>query len=118
MIQQIHFRKFTSKFQRRISSVIFTTVVAVIFHVIQPLLRDPTHPIIRAEYAANHVNTLSKLPDHISMDEATTITTAGTSLYGIDKAGGYIPGDTIAVLGPGSIGLMAVQCCKALAPGK
>ena len=71
-----------------------------------------------AEYAANHVNTLSKLPDHISMDEATTITTAGTSLYGIDRAGGYIPGDTIAVLGPGSIGLMAVQCCKALGAGK
>jgi len=71
-----------------------------------------------AQYAVNHVNTLSKLPDSISMDEATTITTAGTSLYGIDMAGGYIPGDTVAVLGPGSIGLMAVQCCKALGAGK
>ena len=71
-----------------------------------------------AEYAVNHVNTLCKLPDSISMDEATTITTAGTSLYGIDMAGGYIPGDSVAVLGPGSIGLMAVQCCKALGAGK
>jgi L-iditol 2-dehydrogenase len=71
-----------------------------------------------AQYAVNHVNTLSKLPDSISMDEATTITTAGTSLYGIDMAGGYIPGDTVVVLGPGSIGLMAVQCCKALGAGK
>ena len=71
-----------------------------------------------AEYAVNHVNTLCKLPDSISFDEATTVTTAGTSLYGIDMAGGYIPGDSVAVLGPGSVGLMAVQCCKALGAGK
>jgi L-iditol 2-dehydrogenase len=71
-----------------------------------------------AEYAVNHVNTLIKLPDTISIDEATTITTAGTSLYGIDIAGGYIPGDTVAVLGPGSIGLMAIQCCKVLGAGQ
>ena len=71
-----------------------------------------------AQYAVNHVNTLIKLPDTISQDEATTITTAGTSLYGIDMAGGYIPGDTVAVLGPGSIGLMAIQCSKALGAGQ
>ena len=70
-----------------------------------------------AEYAVNHVNTICKLPDNISLDEATLITTAGTSLYGIDMAGGYVPGDTIAVLGPGAIGLMAVQCCKAVGAG-
>ena len=29
-----------------------------------------------AEYAANHVNTLSKIPDNISFDESTIITTA------------------------------------------
>ncbi len=71
-----------------------------------------------AEYAVNHVNTLYKLPDNISFDESTTITTAGTCIYGIDMAGGYIPGDTVAVLGPGPIGLMSVQLCKALGAGK
>lgn len=71
-----------------------------------------------AEYAVNHVNTLCKLPDSMSFDEATLVTTAGTSLYGIDMAGGYIPGDRVAVLGPGSIGLMAVQCAKALGAEK
>lgn len=71
-----------------------------------------------AQYAVNHVNTLLRLPDTISMDHAVTITTAGTSLYGIDIAGGYIPGDTVAVLGPGSIGLMAIQCSKALGAGQ
>jgi len=67
-----------------------------------------------AEYAVNHVNTLSLIPDSISFDEATIITNAGTPLYGIDKAGGYIAGDSIVVIGPGAIGLMAVQCSKAL----
>ena len=71
-----------------------------------------------AEYAVNHVNTLYKLPDNISFDESTTITTAGTCIYGIDVAGGYIPGDTVAVVGPGPIGLMSVQLCKALGAGK
>jgi len=71
-----------------------------------------------AEYAVNHVNTLYKLPDSVSFDESTTITTAGTCIYAIDMAGGYIPGDTVAVLGPGPIGLMSVQLCKALGAGK
>ncbi|MBW1667437.1 MAG: alcohol dehydrogenase catalytic domain-containing protein [Deltaproteobacteria bacterium] len=71
-----------------------------------------------AEYAVNHVNTLCKLPDNISFEEATLATTAGTSLYGIDMAGGYISGEAVAILGPGSIGLMAVQCCKALGAGR
>ncbi len=67
-----------------------------------------------AEYAVNHVNTVSHIPDNISFDEATIITTAGTSLFGIERAGGFIAGDSVAVLGPGAIGLMAVQCAKAL----
>ena len=71
-----------------------------------------------AEYEVNHVNTLYKLPDNISFDESTTITTAGTCIYGIDMAGGYIPGDTVAGVGPGPIGLMSVQLCKALGAGK
>ncbi len=71
-----------------------------------------------AEFAVNHVNTLTKIPENISFDQATIITTAGTPLYGIEKAGGYIPGETIAVIGPGAIGLMAVQCAKALGADK
>ena len=71
-----------------------------------------------AEYVVNHVNTLHKLPGNISFDESTTITTAGTCIYGIDMAGGYIPGDTVAVVGPGPIGLMSVQLCNALGAGK
>ena len=71
-----------------------------------------------ADYAVNHINTVNKIPDNISFDEATIITTAGTALFGIGRSGGFIAGDNVAVLGPGSIGLMAVQCAKALGAGK
>jgi L-iditol 2-dehydrogenase len=71
-----------------------------------------------AEYVVNHVNTVHKFSGDISFDEAAMVTLAGTALYGIERAGGFVPGDTIAVLGPGAIGLMCVQCCKALGAGK
>lgn len=71
-----------------------------------------------AEYAVNHVNTLHKIPDSISFEEASTVTISGTAIHAIDEAGGIMPGDTVAVLGPGSIGLMCVQTAKALGAGK
>ncbi len=67
-----------------------------------------------AEYAVNHVNTLYKLPDHVSYDEAVVVMTAGSPLYGLQVSGGYFAGETVTVLGPGPIGLMALQLVKAL----
>ncbi len=67
-----------------------------------------------AEYALNHVNTLYRMPDRVSYEEAVVVMTAGSPLFGLENAGGYFPGETVAVLGPGPIGLMAVQLVKAL----
>lgn len=67
-----------------------------------------------AEYAVNHINTVHRIPHHIPWDEATLIVTAGTAMYALDVLGGLVAGDTVAVIGPGPIGLMAVQCAKAL----
>ena len=67
-----------------------------------------------AEYAVNHVNTLYKIPGHVSYEEAVVVMTAGSPLYGLQVSGGYFAGETVAVLGPGPIGLMAVQLVKAL----
>ena len=44
-----------------------------------------------AEYACNHINTISRIPANMSLNESTLITTAATSLYGIRRIGG-IPG--------------------------
>jgi threonine dehydrogenase-like Zn-dependent dehydrogenase len=49
---------------------------------------------------------------------ANGFTAAGTPLFGIDESGGYIVGDNVTVYRPGSIGLMAVQCAKALGAGQ
>src|SRR6266850_2676667 len=67
-----------------------------------------------AEYAVNHVNTLYRIPDNVSYEEAVVVMTSGSPLFGIENAGGYVAGETVAVLGPGPIGLMAIQLVKAL----
>ena len=67
-----------------------------------------------AEYAIHHVSSLYRLPDTVSDEDAVLITTAGTGLYGLDAAGGYVLGQDVAVFGPGPVGLMAVQACHQL----
>lgn len=67
-----------------------------------------------AEYAVNHVNTLVRVPEGMSDEEATLIVTAGTATYGLDVLGGLIAGQAVVVTGPGPIGLMAVGVAKAL----
>jgi L-iditol 2-dehydrogenase len=71
-----------------------------------------------AEYALHHVSALYKMPPQVSFKDGVLLTTAGTGLYGLDAAGGYIAGDTIAIFGPGPVGLMTVQACKQLGAAK
>jgi 2-desacetyl-2-hydroxyethyl bacteriochlorophyllide A dehydrogenase len=67
-----------------------------------------------AEYAVNHINTLYRLPDNLTFEQACMVTTAASPLWAIDLMGGYLAGETVLVQGPGPIGLIAVQLCKAL----
>ncbi|MEA2657461.1 MAG: L-iditol 2-dehydrogenase [Candidatus Binatota bacterium] len=67
-----------------------------------------------AEYTVNHINTLYHLPDNLTFEQACMVTTAASPLWAIDLMGGYVAGETVLVLGPGPIGLIAVQLCKAL----
>ena len=67
-----------------------------------------------ADYVVNHVSTLYRLPAAISFEEAVMLTTAGTSMFAVDTMGGLVAGDTVAVIGPGPVGLTAVQILKAL----
>jgi L-iditol 2-dehydrogenase len=70
-----------------------------------------------AEYACNHINSAYKVPASMPIDEATLITTAATSLYGIRRIGGIQCGETVVVSGPGSIGLMGVVMARLLGAG-
>src|SRR6266851_3909275 len=67
-----------------------------------------------AEYAVNHINTLASVPDTMSDAEATLVVTAGTSMYGLTELGGLVAGESVVVIGPGPIGLLAVAVAKAL----
>ena len=67
-----------------------------------------------AEYAVNHVNTLVRVPDTMSDEEATLVVTAGTAMYGLTELGGLVAGDSVVVIGPGPIGLLGVAVAKAL----
>jgi L-iditol 2-dehydrogenase len=67
-----------------------------------------------AEYAVNNVNTMVRVPDDMSDEEATLIVTSGTAMYGLDVMGGIIAGQGVVVTGPGPIGLMGVGVAKAL----
>ena len=51
-----------------------------------------------AEYVVHHINALYKLPDNVTWEDAVLITTAGTGLYGLDTAGGFIAGQSVAVI--------------------
>jgi threonine dehydrogenase-like Zn-dependent dehydrogenase len=67
-----------------------------------------------AEYAVNHINTLARVPETMSDAEATLVVTAGTSMYGLTELGGLVAGESVVVIGPGPIGLLAVAVAKAL----
>jgi L-iditol 2-dehydrogenase len=71
-----------------------------------------------AQYVVNHINTVHRIPDSISFDEASLLTNLGCVLYGFETIGGYIVGDNVVVVGPGPLGLISVQVAKALGARK
>ncbi|SHG83145.1 zinc-dependent alcohol dehydrogenase [Marivita hallyeonensis] len=70
-----------------------------------------------AEYAVNHINTLVRVPDTMTDEEATLVVTAGTSMYGLTELGGLVAGESVVVSGPGPIGLLAVSVARSLGAG-
>src|ERR671926_1421715 len=67
-----------------------------------------------AEYAVNNINTLIRIADDMSDEEATLVVTAGTSMYGLTELGGLVAGESVVVIGPGPIGLLGAAVAKAL----
>jgi len=67
-----------------------------------------------AEFAVNNINTLIKIADDMSDEEATLVVTAGTAMYGLTELGGLVAGESVVVIGPGPIGLLGAAVAKAL----
>ncbi len=66
------------------------------------------------QYQVNNINTLVKIADDMTDEEATLVVTAGTAMYGLTELGGLIAGESVVVTGPGPIGLLGVAVAKSL----
>ena len=66
-----------------------------------------------AQYRNYDVKALTTLPDSLSYDEGTMADTAGTA-YNAIKLTGIEPGGYTVVIGPGPMGLMAMEIAKSM----
>jgi L-iditol 2-dehydrogenase len=72
-----------------------------------------TNPGANCEYNAYSTKALRKIPDTLSYRHAALLDTAGVALHGIEMIG-VTPGGTVAIWGPGPIGLISLQMVKAM----
>jgi len=70
-----------------------------------------------AEYVVVHEDCLHRIPPGVSPEEAAVTEPAAVALGAVQLARFY-PGDVVVILGPGPIGLLILQICKALGAGK
>lgn len=66
-----------------------------------------------AQYCVFHIKSCTALPDGVMYKEAAMCDTGGVALHGVEIAG-IIPGSTVAIIGPGPIGMMAMKLAKAM----
>ncbi|HET7087469.1 MAG TPA: zinc-binding dehydrogenase [Anaerolineae bacterium] len=66
-----------------------------------------------AEYAARPAGLLHKLPDSVSFEESTIVNQGALGLHAIRRCR-IDPGDTVAVIGSGLVGLITLQLAKAV----
>jgi L-iditol 2-dehydrogenase len=70
-----------------------------------------------AEYVVHSVRSVFKVPDVLTLEEAAAMDPASIALHTVKRAQ-LSPGDTIAIIGPGPMGLMVLQCARALGAGR
>src|SRR3954471_5808664 len=70
-----------------------------------------------AEYVVHSVKSVFPVPDSLSDEEAAMLDPAAIALHTVLR-GGHLPGDTVAVVGPGVMGLLVAECARALGAGR
>ena len=66
-----------------------------------------------ADYVVHSVKSVFAVPDSLSDEEAAMLDPTSIALHTV-KRGGQAPGDTVAVVGPGVMGLLVAECARAL----
>jgi L-iditol 2-dehydrogenase len=70
-----------------------------------------------ADYVVHSVKSVFPVPDELSDEEAAMLDPVSIALHTV-KRGGQAPGDTVAVVGPGAMGLLVAECARALGAGR
>ncbi|MCX8012998.1 MAG: zinc-binding dehydrogenase [Rectinema sp.] len=70
-----------------------------------------------AQYNVYSQKSIKKLPDSVSFREGALVDTAGVVLHGMELTG-ITAGGTVAVIGPGPIGLIAMKYARTLGAAK
>jgi L-iditol 2-dehydrogenase len=70
-----------------------------------------------ADYVVHSVRSVFAVPDAIGDAEAAMLDPTAIALHTV-KRGGQAPGDTVAVIGPGVMGLLVAECARALGAGR
>ena len=69
------------------------------------------------QYNTYHIKSITKLPDNVSYMEAAMCDTASVSLHGLELSG-IRPGGSVAIIGPGPIGIMAMKLAFSMGAAK
>jgi L-iditol 2-dehydrogenase len=72
---------------------------------------------VYADYAVHSVKSVFAVPDALSDDEAAMLDPAAIALHTAKRAR-FKPGDTVTVVGPGVLGLLAAECARVLGAGR
>ena len=71
-----------------------------------------------AEYCAVPAKAAHLMPEGLTASHAMFTDTLGIVLWAFERAGGVRGGETVAIVGPGALGLLAVQLARALGAGR
>jgi L-iditol 2-dehydrogenase len=65
------------------------------------------------QYHNSSVKSVFKIPDSMTLEEGALVDAASIALHAV-KRGKVMPGDTVAIIGPGAQGLLAAQCAATM----
>ena len=65
-----------------------------------------------AEYVVQYAHSVYRIPDNVSFEAGALLQPLGVSLHAVEISG-LKPGDTVAVVGPGPVGLMVAMVARA-----
>ncbi len=71
-----------------------------------------------ADYVRVPARCLHNLPDNVPFEDAAMTEPGCVACNAVMELSRITPGDTVVVVGPGTIGLMVLQMCKLCGPGK